>query len=291
MFAKIDGDRRRYYGALYDSSETNQHHSGGKHEYSISRTPLSADVFINLPKLKTHKKCGLTANLKGLVGINANKNWLPHYAYGFPEPGGDQFPKETRKARFENVLVRNVKKALMRRNPIVQFVARMLKKKAYYIFGYNDTVIRSGNWFGNDTVWRMCLDLNRILMYCNQDGSFRPTTAPKRFFSIVDGIVCMEGDGPVAGKRKEVGILMAGKNAVAVDAVCARLMGFDCAKIPLIHKAMDQHPYPLFWGRYEDIATVSNAAQWNKALYKWKYNDSIPFEPHFGWQNHIEVEH
>ncbi len=40
----------------------------------MSKSPLVADVFINLPKLKTHKKCGLTVNLKSLVGINANKN-------------------------------------------------------------------------------------------------------------------------------------------------------------------------------------------------------------------------
>src|SRR6185436_12585658 len=84
LFAELDGAGRRYYGAYYDWQETNHHHREGRHEYAISRSPIEADVFINLPKLKTHKKCGLTVNLKSLVGINANKNWLPHYALGSP---------------------------------------------------------------------------------------------------------------------------------------------------------------------------------------------------------------
>ena len=46
------------YGADYDRSETLKHHSGGKHEYCISGTILKADVFISLPKMKTHRKSG-----------------------------------------------------------------------------------------------------------------------------------------------------------------------------------------------------------------------------------------
>ena len=65
----------------------------------ISRTALQSDVFINLPKLKTHKKVGVTLNLKNLVGINGNKNWLPHYAIGSPEENGDQFPSKTTRGK------------------------------------------------------------------------------------------------------------------------------------------------------------------------------------------------
>src|SRR6185503_6369088 len=73
-FAPVDREKRRWYGAYYDWKETNAHQRTGPHEYRISRSPLEADVFISIPKLKTHKKCGITVNLKGLVGINANKN-------------------------------------------------------------------------------------------------------------------------------------------------------------------------------------------------------------------------
>ena len=84
------------YGATYDVAETNAHHDGLRHDYLLCRTPMEADVFINLPKLKTHKKVGVTCSLKNLVGINANKNWLPHHTEGTPDRGGDQFPAATR---------------------------------------------------------------------------------------------------------------------------------------------------------------------------------------------------
>ena len=45
--------------------------------------------------------------------------------------------------------------------------------------------------------------------------------------SIVDGIVCMEGDGPIMGTPKKVGCIMVGRNATAVDATAARIMGLN----------------------------------------------------------------
>ena len=92
----------RLYGASYDMAETNARHTGTRHEYLLCRTPMDADVLINLPKLKTHKKTGLTGALKNLVGINANKNWLPHHTEGTPATGGDQFPAATTRARLEH---------------------------------------------------------------------------------------------------------------------------------------------------------------------------------------------
>jgi uncharacterized protein (DUF362 family) len=48
----------RFYGADYDSAFTARHHAHGRHEYLLSRSAMDADLFINLPKLKTHKKVG-----------------------------------------------------------------------------------------------------------------------------------------------------------------------------------------------------------------------------------------
>jgi hypothetical protein len=55
----------RYYGADYDSAEVNRHHTGGRHEYLLAGSAIAADVVFNLPKLKTHKKAGITVSLKG----------------------------------------------------------------------------------------------------------------------------------------------------------------------------------------------------------------------------------
>ena len=93
----------RYYGAFYDAGEVNRHHSGGRHEYLISATAVQADVVINLPKLKTHKKTGVTLSLKNLVGINGDKNWLPHHTEGDPSTGGDQFPGPSLRRNLERV--------------------------------------------------------------------------------------------------------------------------------------------------------------------------------------------
>ncbi len=87
-------DSSRFYGADYDRNEVIRHHHGEVHEYALSRTVLSADVVISIPKLKVHKKVGVTLNAKGLVGICTNKNTLVHYQVGFPEQGGDQFPPD-----------------------------------------------------------------------------------------------------------------------------------------------------------------------------------------------------
>jgi uncharacterized protein (DUF362 family) len=48
-----------------------------------------------------------------------------------------------------------------------------------------------------------------------------------RSFAIVDGVVGMEGNGPIQGKPKAVGVLVAGADLVAVDATCCRVMGID----------------------------------------------------------------
>ena len=288
MFRELDARHRRYYGAYYDWAETNRHHSSGRHEYKISRSALEADVFISVPKLKTHKKCGLTVNLKALVGINADKNWLPHYAFGAPEDGGDQFAAATLKTRLENRVVMPAKQLLMKGVPLFQSFARRTKRLGYEFFGDTEEVVRSGNWHGNDTVWRMSLDLNRILLYANPDGTLRGPGEAKRYFSLVDGIVGMEGNGPVAGTRREAGVLVAGANPVAVDTVCARLMGLDPVRLPIVRRAWESHALPLIEGDERGITPLSVDARWSKSLAEWRPAESLRFRPHFGWVGAIE---
>ncbi len=52
-----------------------------------------------------------------------------------------------------------------------------------------------------------------------------------RQFAIVDGIVGMEGNGPIQGTPKYAGVLIAGRDVAAVDATCCRIMGIDPMKI------------------------------------------------------------
>jgi uncharacterized protein (DUF362 family) len=50
--------------------------------------------------------------------------------------------------------------------------------------------------------------------------------------AVIDGIVGMEGDGPLFGKPVSHGLLAAGRDAVAVDVTCAQLMGFSVDSVP-----------------------------------------------------------
>lgn len=56
-------------------------------------------------------------------------------------------------------------------------------------------------------------------------------------FAIVDGIVGMEGNGPIQGMPKPCGVLILGDDPVAVDATGARVMGLLPEKIRYIAQA------------------------------------------------------
>ena len=53
----------------------------------------------------------------------------------------------------------------------------------------------------------------------------------RRTFAIVDGIVGMEGNGPIQGTPQQAGVLVAGSDMVAVDSTCCRIMKIDPTKI------------------------------------------------------------
>jgi uncharacterized protein (DUF362 family) len=71
-------------------------------------------------------------------------------------------------------------------------------------------------------------DKNKKAMH--QQGLFEGVidllAAVKPGLAVVDAIVCQEGVGPVFGKPVEMNLVLAGKDLVAVDAVCARLIGY-----------------------------------------------------------------
>ena len=59
-----------------------------------------------------------------------------------------------------------------------------------------------------------------------------------RQFALVDGIVGMEGNGPIQGVPKAVGVLVAGRDPVAVDATCCRVMKIDPHRIRYLQLAL-----------------------------------------------------
>ena len=69
---------------------------------------------------------------------------------------------------------------------------------------------------------RSIVELNRI---------FRKT------FAVVDGIVGMEGNGPIQGTPKRAGVMVMGQDLAAVDATCCRIMGIDPARVEYLRLA------------------------------------------------------
>jgi uncharacterized protein (DUF362 family) len=120
----------------------------------LTRTVTTADVFISLPKLKTHHWAGATLSLKNLFGT------LPGICYGWPK---------------------------------------------------------------NELHWRGIP--NSII-------DIALTQTPH--LAIVDGIVGMEGDGPLNGRARHVGAIIMGIDLVAVDATCCRLIGLPPERLPTL---------------------------------------------------------
>ena len=273
----------RFRVTNYDSKEMLVHHRAGFHEYLIPRTVLNADVVIGLPKLKTHRKVGLTGALKNMVGINGHKDWLPHHRCGSLAEGGDEY-------RYPSFLkrLRTRMNESMDRNPLSAAapLLRLGGRCTTWMFkrlcsdSYSE-----GSWYGNDTLWRTVLDLNRLLIYADKDGIMRDNPQ-RQGFSIVDGIVAGEGEGPMEPDARPCGILVGGFNSVAIDTVLAALIGFDFRRIPLISEAFEVKDWPLANFGAEDIIIHDKSCV--QAVIMVQPIGRRPFTPPSGWVRHIE---
>lgn len=216
---------------MYKPSRMQSHHRPGKHEYRIVREVRRADLLINLPKLKTHIKTGLSAALKNLVGINGLKEYLPHHIRGAYFDGGDCYNRGNVFSRwadrwYDRWWERHAEMSGAGRR-VYALVHRTLRAAAA---GAGAGMISSGSWSGNETLWRTILDLNHLLYF----GEPRP----KHIVTIVDGIIAGEGHGPLQPTPKPAGMLIAGENPACVDAVAAHLMGYNLSRIPMVYHAL-----------------------------------------------------
>ena len=122
-------DPSLFRGVFDEREETVASHTGENQIYTFSKSLYDADVYISIPKLKTHQKVGATLNMKGLVGSITQKNQLVHWRVGYPETGGDEYPN-----------------------------------KEKYDAAQKAKITHRGSWPGNDTIWRMVADLYQGLL-------------------------------------------------------------------------------------------------------------------------------
>lgn len=281
-------DPARFRGADYDPGPTSEHHRDGRNEYLLSETVLSADLVVNLPKLKTHKKTGVTLALKNLVGINGDKNWLPHHSVGSVDQGGDEFPDNRWIDRVRSAATEAVKPLLARGRGLSLFrLARRIESGTR-----GDDFIRAGNWHGNRTTWRMCVDLNRCLYYSDAEGFHPDAEKPVRHvLTVLDGIVAGEGNGPLAPNARPLGVVIAGVDPLAVDLVAVHLMGFDPRKLPKLREPMASETLRITEVRTEEDVVVGEVDASDFAAVDKPIRDvaaGTPFTPHAGWRGHVE---
>jgi uncharacterized protein (DUF362 family) len=279
-------DNTRLYGADYNRSQTVQAHAGHQHEYVIASAVLSSDVVISVPKLKVHRKVGTTLNLKNMVGINCDKNHLAHYRVGSPATGGDEFSNpgwdDRVERRLSDVLLGSGiwlgKYGFLAWRALRKLLRGAQTKQFESAFAY-------GNWHGNDTAWRMVLDLNRILMFADRTGRIGSEPA-RKYFSIIDGVVGGQGEGPLHPDAYPSGVVLAGFNPVAVDWIATRLMGFDPGEIPLYQNAIRQMSEWLGDIAIERFSVKSDVRKWERILDGEEV--LMSFRAPAGWRGQIE---
>lgn len=250
LLEPISDSQNRFRVAWYDHRLMAKTHHPGKHEYLVAREVMDADVIINLPKLKTHKKAGVTCALKNLIGINGNKEYLPHHRVGGPKTGGDNYPDD-------GVVKRALEFVSDRQNVTTSYTGGMIWHLFFAVLARTsryrgDRVGMDGSWSGNDTIWRTCLDLNRILLYGRSDGTMSEEIQ-RRVIHVADAVIAGQGNGPLAPQPLELGLLLGGTNAAAMDWIGAQLLAYDPEKISLVRHAFDRFHWAITNFRSSDV--------------------------------------
>ena len=268
----------------YDSRRTEAFHSGSSHVYVVNRHILDADVIVSIPKLKTHEKVGITCALKGCVGAIGHKDCLAHHRFGSPDQGGDEYPSD----RFGIMRVASRFHEWVYRQPAHSLSGNVLRAMdRIWRSGLRRAVpTMAGAWWGNDTAWRMALDISRIIRFTDRCGTMHSEPV-RTHLALIDGIVGGQGEGPLKPTPVPSGMLLFGDDAPMVDYACAQMMGFDPARIPLVREAFNLHEYRLtdesfgrgqctFNGREMPICELPSIVEWK-------------FDPPPGWRHFVEL--
>ena len=256
--------------------------------------PLSSNCIINVPKPKTHRKAGVTIALKNLVGINVRKEYLPHHRVGGSVSGiGDEYLGQSNLRKFSSYFLDLSNKMATKNYYIVAkslLAMTLVINKIDSLFCSHHNKYAEGSWFGNDTIWRTILDLNRILMYADRNGVITDTPQRKSL-CVADMVVIGEGEGPLLPSPRHVGAVAIGENYVCFDEAVATIMGMNFKLIPSIYKPrLFTKDLPIVLEN-DNTTIVSNNKHWDKQpLDKIKYEDTLQLLPSSGWKGHIELK-
>ncbi len=281
----VSGPTTRFRVTMYNPSAVEATHCPGRHQYLVARELLDAAVVINLPKLKTHRKACLTGALKNFVGVNGHKSYLPHHRLGGSDDAGDCYPRSSyTKAAAEALLdSANQRHGYLARSFLFKAATATLRMAKFA----SGNRFFEGSWYGNDTIWRTVLDLNRIAYFGLANGQL--STVPARHvLNITDAIIAGEGEGPLEPSPAPLGILTMAASSIAADWAHAILMGLDPARLPIIRELLHLRA-PLPQALDADRLRVITEAG---SLDAHELAETFPHSslPPSGWVGHCELD-
>jgi len=238
----------------YDPGQTERYHAKGRHVYVINKQILEADVIFSIPKLKTHEKVGATLGIKGCVGSIAHKHCLAHFRLGSPKCGGDEYDVHQTTNSIESRLGEHLNRMRnSRAKDCLRMVDFFLRKFILKAIGNNV----GGGWSGNDTTWRMSMDIARILKYANRSGVLQDIES-RRHILMIDGVIAGEGQGPLSPTPRRSGILVYSDDIACGDYVACKCMGIVPEMLPIIKRAFELKSFPLTDAVIDEIQPVVN---------------------------------
>ena len=104
---------------------------------------------------------------------------------------------------------------------------------------------REGSWYGNDTIWRTVLDLNKIVFFADKDGAMRDEPQ-RRMVVLCDMVTVGQGEGPLLPEPGEWHMLVFCDDPCVNDVAMARMMGTDPSIIPTVGNAL-AYAGPYAW--------------------------------------------
>jgi len=143
-----------------------------------------------------------------------------------------------------------------------------------------------GEYLENDTIWRSMADLNRILLYADRTGVLQPERQ-RRYLSIVDGIAAGEASQYEPHPRP-LGTVVIGFDPVTVDAVTARVAGFDQRRLRSVVNPASQGAYGLGPAHPAGIRlTLSGAGSLQEFCTQERV--IVPETGVYSWQGQVEA--
>lgn len=218
---------------VYNPDRFHESHGPGMHKYCITKELFEADVVISLPKVKTHQKAGITAALKNIVGLNGDKDFLPHHRVGGTDLGGDCYPGGNKLRYWSELCLDEANRN--KGNWKYRFWTRT--STLLWRLSNPKPVHRvEAGWYGNDTTWRMVMDLNQIVYLGMKNGELSDKRE-RLFFSLCDGIIGGQGNGPLNPEPLALGLISFTNTSGWNDLILAETMGMKADRIPLLVSA------------------------------------------------------